>query len=183
MSNTPVNPSRRGFFTATILTHEGREQVKKQLTRRGLYPPGLLSIASAENCLECTGICADSCPQNIISLHSKEHQYYGQPYLDFSNNGCTFCNECNHACPAISHKLPGPDKAIIGKAHLDKDVCHAWNGIICMSCYSVCPDKLYKFDKRRKVSIDQSPCNGCGFCIRVCPASAISIISLNANQT
>ena len=130
MSNTPEDLSRRGFFTASILTREGREQVKAQLHRRGLIPPGLDSVAFTENCLECTGFCAASCPQKIIRLHAENHQLSGQPYLDFSNNGCTFCNECKHACPALKNKLSYPGQAIIGKAQLDKGTCHAWNGII-----------------------------------------------------
>lgn len=174
MSNSPVDQSRRGFFTGSLLTREGREQVQKQVTRLGIIPPGLAQTTSTENCANCSGFCANKCPQKIIKRHQANHQLKGQPYLDFSNNGCTFCNECNQACPEQTDNKSTP--AHLGKAQLNQQQCYAWIGIICMSCVSACPDQLIKFSKTRKPSILLDTCSGCGTCIKVCPATAINII-------
>ena len=173
MSNVSVDQSRRGFLTDSLLTREGRDQVQKQVQRLGLIPPGLGPTSSTENCANCSGFCAKKCPQKIIQLHPDNHQLKGQPYLEFSRNGCTFCNECYAACPEqIDHK---PNQFSLGKALLNQEKCYAWLGIICMSCISVCPEQLFKFDKSRKPSIKLDACTGCGSCIKVCPATAISI--------
>jgi len=100
-----------------------------------------------------------------------------QPWLDFEHNGCTFCAECAQACP---HHFNEPDARPVtelGKASIDHSQCYAWLDIICMSCISVCPLKLIKFDssRSRKPDILTHDCTGCGSCIQVCPASAINI--------
>ena len=173
MSDSPIDRSRRGFFTGSLLTREGRETVQKQVVRLGIYPPGLKPVSSMDNCTSCSGLCAKSCPQKIIKSHPNNHQLANQPYLDFSTNGCTFCNECNQACPEYSDQTPA--QASLGKALLNRQQCYAWLDIICMSCISVCPDQLIKFNSNRKPSIQLEPCSGCGSCIKVCPATAISI--------
>ena len=178
MSDSPINKSRRGFFTGSLLTREGRQKVAKQINRLGLVPPGLTIASTDENCSNCSGYCAQSCPQQIIRIHSEDHELNGQPYLDFSANGCTFCNECFTACPQTSgHQST---QTSLGKAHLNQQQCYAWLNIICMSCISVCPDQLIKFDKSSKPTIQLENCTGCGSCIKVCPATAINIIEQTA---
>lgn len=180
MSKETIDKSRRGFFTGALLTREGREkaqkQVQKQVKRSGLIPPGLRLSVSNENCRNCAGNCAKICPQKIIKLHPEEHGLEGQPYLNFAQDGCTFCSECNKACPSYTvdmlHSRPE-----LGKARLSQEKCYAWQNITCMSCLNSCPFELIKFNKKRKPSISLNSCNGCGSCIRNCPASAISISS------
>lgn len=176
MSNSPVDRSRRGFFTGSFFTREGREQVKKQLTRNGPVPPGLARSISADNCLNCEGNCAKICPQEIISLHAENHDLKNQPFLNFKFNNCTFCYDCNRACPVFTVDKEHT-KGELGKAELNTQSCYAWLDIICMSCMNVCPDKLIKFSKKRKPSIQLDSCTGCGACIRICPATAIRIVS------
>jgi len=174
MSNSPVDRSRRGFFTGSFFTREGREQVKKQVTRLGLIPPGLAQSVSAENCQNCEGNCAKVCPREVISFHPDNHELKKQPFLNFQHNGCTFCYDCNRACPSYV-KDKEHSKGNLGKARLEEMQCYAWLNIICMSCMNICPDKLIKFNKERKPSIKLKNCTGCGLCIRICPASAITI--------
>lgn len=175
MSSTRINQSRRGFFTGSLLTQEGREKVNRQVNRLGLFPPGLKPVSSTENCADCTAFCVHSCPQKIIKSHPESHYLKGQPFIDFRNNGCTFCYQCNEACPQL--KSGEPVEKSLGKADLNPQKCYAWTGVICMSCISVCSDHLIKFDKSRKPSIQLEACTGCGCCIKVCPATAISIIA------
>ncbi|MCP4074873.1 MAG: 4Fe-4S dicluster domain-containing protein [Gammaproteobacteria bacterium] len=169
-----IDKSRRGFFTGKLLTREGREEVKVQVKRLGLIPPGLRLSISASNCQNCAGNCEKICPQKIIKLHPESHDLAGQPYLDFNNNGCTFCSECNKACPNFTTD-PLHSRPDLGNAFLDQEKCYAWLNITCMSCMNSCPVDLIKFNKKRKPSISLKSCNGCGFCITNCPASAINI--------
>ena len=180
MSEETIDKSRRGFFTGSLLTREGREKVKnqeeKQFKRLGLIPPGFRKSASNDNCRNCAGNCAKICPQKIINLHPEGHGLEGQPYLDFDHNGCTFCGECNNACPSFIVD-PEHSRPALGKAVLDQSKCYAWLDITCMSCMNSCPVELIKFNKKRKPSISLKSCNGCGSCIPNCPATAISIVS------
>ena len=169
-----IDRSRRGFFTGSLLTREGKEKVKKQIHRLGLIPPGLQSIVSASHCQRCEAQCASACPENIIRLHGNEHELQGQPWLDFELGGCSYCGECNRACPNL--KTPESPLPPLGKANIDENKCYTWSGIVCMSCVSVCPDSLFKFEYG-KPSIALADCNGCGSCVKVCPASAISVIA------
>ncbi len=174
MSNSPENPSRRGFFTGSLLTRQGRDQVVKQVKRLGLSPPDLATISSASNCANCEAFCARSCPQEIIKIHPKSHKLMGQPYLDFSSNGCTFCQQCHSACPKT-----GKQEAVavsLGKARLNQQNCYAWLNIGCKSCINICPDHLISFDKKDNPTIQLQNCSGCGICIKVCPATAIQVI-------
>lgn len=175
MSRKSINQSRRGFFTGALLTQQGKERVKKKIQRSGLIPPGLQQTVSNDNCTNCPGYCKNNCPQNIIKRHPENHDLTGQPFLDFSIEGCTFCAECNDACPSLTHDNNHLLQQKIGKAELNHDSCYAWNGIICMSCINSCPHKLFNVDSRRKPSIAQESCTGCGFCITSCPATAINI--------
>lgn len=176
MTRQSIDQSRRGFFTGALLTREGKEQVKKKIQGSGLIPPGLEQTATYKNCNSCPGHCAKICPQKIIKRHPESHDLKGQPFLDFSIDGCTFCFECNEICPSLINDNNAPIRQL-GKAELSHDSCYAWNGIICMSCINTCPENLLKFDNSRKPSIEQDSCTGCGFCIKNCPPNAIEITS------
>lgn len=180
MSEPPINRSRRGFFTGSLLTREGRQQIDQAVKRLGLIPPDLKSVLLTDNCVNCNGNCSLICPQKIIKRHPNNHQIAGQPYLDFSENGCTFCHQCHTACPHTTDQEAMQNN--LGKAHINHQQCYAWLDIICMSCISICPAQLIKFNHSRKPSVQQDNCTGCGICIKVCPATAISIHSLTASQ-
>jgi ferredoxin-type protein NapF len=65
----------------------------------------------------------------------------------------------------------------IGKPLLDPSRCHAWNGVLWMSCIGRCDSKALRFDARRRVLLDSDSCNGCGACVAPCPAGALSLSS------
>jgi ferredoxin-type protein NapF len=173
-----IDKSRRGFFSGALLTSEGRNRVGKSIIPLGLAPPGLYNTISEENCSTCTGYCASSCPQKIIKLHPSSHECVGQPYLDFSASGCTFCMQCNEQCPIESDRLlqEADQCAQIGKARINNH-CLSLNDVICMSCLRACPDKLFKFDQYRHVSLLSQSCSGCGMCVKSCPVEAIEVRS------
>ncbi len=169
-----IDRSRRGFFTGSLLTREGKEKIKQQIKRLGLIPPGLHAAVEAELCRRCNAPCVNACPQDIIRLHSKSHALENQPWLDFEQGGCTFCAECNVACPHTFVDENSPKTTQLGKANISEDKCYTWSGIVCMSCVSVCPLELFKFEYG-KPSIQLDACTGCGSCVSICPASAISV--------
>lgn len=173
MSSQKINQSRRGFLTAKLFSREGRENIARKQHRSGLLPPGLEKAISSDSCSSCAGFCVQSCPREIIKLHPNDHDFRGQPYLDFSHNGCTFCMDCTGACPQINdaRKI-----ASLGKAILNQQQCYAWLNIVCMSCSNACEYELISFNENSKPSIAQEACTGCGFCIKSCPASAITIV-------
>lgn len=175
MSKQSIDPSRRGFLTGALLTREGKQKIKRKIQRLGLIPPGLNAAISSGHCQSCEGLCQNSCLQKIIKLHPSNHDLKGQPFLDFSDDGCTFCYDCNTACPEISNDVSANKQIKLGKAWIDQSQCYAWSGIICMSCKNVCPDNLIRFTLDRKVSIEHETCTGCGMCVRICPATAIKV--------
>lgn len=102
----------------------------------------------------------------------------GLPYLDFSANGCTFCQACVEACPIeieISN-TPPPD---IGKAEVNHDTCIAWHEIICQSCIGVCDFEAITSTYMRNPVVNNELCNGCGICVRHCPLDALTVVPVS----
>jgi ferredoxin-type protein NapF len=69
---------------------------------------------------------------------------------------------------------PGvPGKAIIGTA------CVAYNNVVCRSCGDACGETAIRFSPRVMGSalpeVIAERCTGCGECVAVCPASAITL--------
>ena len=177
MSSQKIDRSRRGFLSAALFSREGREQIREKRVRSGLIPPNLQQSISANRCLQCQGFCEKSCPQQIIKRHPQDHDLQGQPYLDFNDNGCTFCMDCNAACPGLAGQDLEPQQHRLGTASLSQQACYAWNNMICKSCINACADRLISFDANGKPGIKRDDCNGCGFCLKTCPAGAIEIVT------
>jgi len=169
-----IDRSRRGFFTGSLLTREGKQKIKQQIKPRGIIPPGLSAAVDAGLCQHCAAECVTACPQHIIKQHPKDHALSAQPWLDFEQGGCTFCGECNIACPHTFVDDSSSKPTQLGKARISENQCYTWSGIVCMSCVSVCPLDLIKFE-HAKPTIQLDACTGCGSCVAICPASAISI--------
>jgi ferredoxin-type protein NapF len=66
-----------------------------------------------------------------------------------------------------------PGKAAIGTA------CVAYNNVVCRSCGDACGDAAIRFSPRvmgaALPEVIAERCTGCGECVSVCPASAISV--------
>lgn len=75
---------------------------------------------------------------------------------------------------------PAPRKpvAVIG------DRCLARRGIVCQSCGDACEPRAIRFTpKLAGVAVpvlDSEACTGCGECMQVCPAAAISLSAIRA---
>lgn len=124
--------------------------------------------AFLSDCKECDGVCATVCETNIIMIMDDK-----TPKLDFSNNGCTYCDECANACPNEVLNLEFK-KNIDTKITIDILKCLSWNQTMCFSCKDPCLDDAIDFLAMFRPEINDK-CTSCGFCIKVCPTDAIKI--------
>jgi ferredoxin-type protein NapF len=165
---------RRGLLTGSYLTREGREHIERRQQVLGPKPPWHQAVAEA--CTSCDQQCAAACPQAIVRIHPDDHRYAGQPWLQFSTTGCTFCGDCAEACPAIESYER--ESASIGELQLNNASCLSWNNVFCMSCIGKCDARALRMDERRRPVLQYSMCTGCGMCIHVCPVDALHFQSI-----
>jgi ferredoxin-type protein NapF len=116
-----------------------------------------------------------ACGPAIIRLHPDDHERAGIPYLDFSTTGCTYCAACAEACP-MDIEVSTADRPQLGKAQLNRDVCIAWDEVICRMCSDRCDYDAISTVHQRRAQVDNAICNGCGMCVAVCPVNALSIV-------
>jgi ferredoxin-type protein NapF len=134
-----------------------------------LYPPYFEKKEDFLKCIECkTKDCIKVCEENIIVLNNDI------PTLNFTNSGCTFCDECAKACKLDVLTIENK-KNINAEMIINPQKCLAWNNTICFSCQDICDQSAIIYKGMFNPIIDLEKCNGCGFCISVCPADAIEI--------
>ncbi len=122
-----------------------------------------------ENCVECDAMCVDACYEEIIKIGEDK-----TPFIDFSVSGCTYCDDCADACEPdvlqIEHK-----KNISQEIEIDMLKCVSWHQVMCFSCKDPCLDNAIEFLGMFRPKIDLDKCTSCGFCIKYCPAEAITL--------
>ena len=165
---------RREFLTGRFLVPEEKEREKTAAQCLGPPPPAVpLRRDSSNPCRECAAPCLASCEPQIIKRHPPDHVLAGMAYLSFENSGCTFCGDCIEVCPLEVPIPTGPGK--LGELYLSTDRCVTWDGVICRSCEWACTYEAIKMDSRGRPRIDSKACTGCGFCIGVCPTTALEV--------
>lgn len=142
---------------------------KNEKTENCIYPPYFNNQNDFKShCIKCEGICESVCETQIIKI--KENKI---PYLDFSNSGCTYCDECAKVCPYDV-------LSIENKQHINVSItidilkCLSWNQTMCFSCKDPCLDDAIEFIGLFRPEINQN-CTSCGFCLNSCPTNAIQI--------
>jgi len=154
---------RRGFFGAL-----GAKTVDRGIVVRPPYARE--STLFGTECPQCSGMCGTVCEEEIIKF-GKDNI----PYLDFSQNGCTYCDECLKACePGV---LSDPEAKIQASIRINAAKCMSWHDVMCFSCKEPCLDDAIVFKGLFKPEIDQGLCTACGFCISRCPSDAIEIVA------
>jgi len=115
--------------------------------------------------------CVASCDEKIIVILDD-----GTPTLDFSKNGCTFCDECANVCEADVLSLENSEttEKLNAMFRINIEGCVAHHGVICNSCKEPCIDDAILFNGMFNPIIDEDRCTGCGFCMARCPTQAIS---------
>jgi len=173
--------NRREFFKSfpflpSLINEEKNEDNKSQEVeaenneeKYQLIRPPYSENGDFSLCRDCDGACINVCEENILKRFKD-----GSPYVVFNLNGCTFCEKCVEACQFGVLSKDKPEK-IYMDISINTDRCMAWNGIMCFSCKDPCLENAIKFEGIFRPKIDLSLCNGCGFCVNVCPSRAIEI--------
>ncbi len=159
---------------AQSIDRSRRALLRGRLRDRGAPPrrPPWAVEGFEDACTRC-GACADACPQGIIINGDG-----GFPEVDFTHGQgeCTFCAACVEACPEpafdVERDPPWDVTARIGEA------CLARSGIHCQSCGEVCGYDAISFTLAVGLPpqpvVEPEACTGCGACVAVCPADAIT---------
>lgn len=123
--------------------------------------------------------CVTSCDEKIIFISDD-----GTPILDFSKNGCTFCDECANICEKDILSLENIDTSekLNAMFKISLDSCVAHHGVICYSCKEPCIDDAILFNGMFNPIIDEDKCTGCGFCMPRCPVKAIDYVVLELKE-
>ena len=155
---------RRELFSSLASSIKGDKQQEKILR-----PPyfGDESLFLKE-CSKCDAKCATVCEEDIIKIADDK-----TPYIVFSTNGCTYCDECAIACEFGVLNLE--DKKLLNATvTINKQKCLSWNHTMCFSCKDPCLDNAIDFAAMFMPEINNK-CTACGFCISRCPTDAIDI--------
>lgn len=126
-----------------------------------------------EICTNC-GECISQCPTHIIKQARASY-----PVVDFTSGECTFCNICVETCKPHALLKSAQKKPWSIKASINQDVCVAYKGVECRSCYDPCEARAIMMPPRLGgisipiISTDN--CTGCGACFSVCPVQAVSM--------
>ena len=165
--------SRREFFRSLAQPLGAAQETEASpASLLSLRPPyGQDESLFQSECVTCEShACVTSCEEQIIVLDET-----GIPTLDFSKNGCTWCEACAEACEAdvLSLERSEAREWINAMFRIDTEACIAHHHVICFSCKEPCMEDAILFNGMFNPVIDEERCNGCGFCLGRCPTQAI----------
>lgn len=126
-----------------------------------------------DQCTRCNK-CIESCDTQIITKSDG-----GFPAVDFFRGECTYCYHCAAACPeSLFHPQSMQPWNIVAQI---SEGCLAQQKIECRSCGDMCEPQAIGFTLQvggvAQPAIEHDACTGCGACISVCPASAITMVT------
>ena len=154
------------------LAEERKEERKEEVEKINLIRPPYSQGADFSLCKECDGKCASVCEEGIIKIFKD-----GSPYIAFNGKGCNFCGDCAEACEYGVLDINKPAR-IEMTIEINTEKCIAWHNVMCFSCKEPCLENAIKFEGLFRPTIDSSLCNGCGYCVSVCPSGAIDYYPL-----
>ncbi len=153
---------RRELFSSLAFVRKKQENIE-------VRPPYYKDKDIFDNCKDCDGKCSKVCEEHIIIIKDD-----GSPILDFKEGGCTYCDKCALVCEYDILKLEFK-KLINVKFEIDMLKCLSWQKTMCFSCKEICLDDAVNYLGLFRAEIDYKKCTNCGFCLKVCPVSAIEV--------
>ena len=137
-----------------------------------IRPPG--SVGEDEFLARCIRCDRSVCHLNVISVagFSDGLIHVRTPFLDFHLGHCDFCQDCARVCPTHAIEMFDPKTVKVGVAELTER-CIALRTGACRLCYDECEYKAITLDARNRPVIHADKCNGCGLCVKVCPANVL----------
>ena len=163
---------RRELFSSLTSSFLKQDDLKEESESKILRPPYYKDESDfLKNCINCDGKCSNFCEEQIIKIAEDK-----TPYLDFTNSGCTYCDECAISCDEYDVLSIENKKQIDAKISINIVKCLSWNQTMCFSCKDPCLDNAIEFLGMFRPEILSDNCTSCGFCIKACPTNAIEII-------
>jgi ferredoxin-type protein NapG len=147
-----------------------------------LRPPGAANEpAFLEKCTRCTD-CLEACPyESIRRLAPEWGEAAGTPAIIAHESPCYLCKDlpCIAACTTEALKPLARQDVRIGTAMIEIRRCYQAMGQPCDYCVLRCPLKgeAISWDNRGLPRINAARCTGCGVCVYLCPAEAITASS------
>lgn len=158
---------RRELFSSLAKPFKGSSKSKEKVIRPPYFKDENIFFT---NCVTCdTKDCITACKENIITLCEDN-----TVKIDFSNSGCTYCDDCAASCQNGVLNLEDKNQ-ISAKMQIDVLTCLSWNSTMCFSCKDPCLDNAIDFLAMFRPEIN-SNCTSCGFCVKVCPTGAIKVV-------
>lgn len=123
-------------------------------------------------CTRCSE-CVRACPRAVLHIGDG-----GYPQIRFTERGCSLCGDCVRAClPQALRRVEGA-APWTSSARIGAD-CLARRRVECRVCGEACGVGAIRFRPSRggvsQPESDAARCTGCGDCVAVCPAGAVSI--------
>jgi len=171
-----INSSRRDFLIYAggscaamfVLGATGKTLKRAALLRP---PGGQDEVDFISRCIKCDR-CRSVCPASVIGLANLSDSVLDArtPIMKFHIGYCDFCNKCVEVCPTHALKPFNIKTVKIGLAEVKKEICIAWDTAGCTICREECPYDAIMLDDLRRPIVVPEKCNGCGKCVKACPA-------------
>lgn len=148
-----------------------------------LRPPGSLPEDEfMARCIRCER-CISVCPTDVLAPLTVEQGVLAvrTPFVSFAADSCTFCDECRKVCPTAAIGTVDPYQPALGRigvAVVEPDRCVAFDQAgTCGVCVDACSYEALSFDEGRRPVVEAEKCNGCGECVKICPANVLTSFS------
>jgi ferredoxin-type protein NapG len=151
---------------------------------RWIRPPGARPETEfLSSCVRC-GQCIEACPIGTLHLTPIDASgAAGTPHVIPEVTPCNLCRgldelKCITACPTRALEPVADTRDIrMGTAVILKEICLAFNQVICRSCWHACPypNEAIYFDEMLRPVVNEEVCIGCGLCTLACPTERTSI--------
>ena len=101
-------------------------------------------------------------------------------FISCDTDKCIGCDVCEYACSAEKEKTFNPTKSRIRALRLSPllNVALTCRGCLDAPCVVSCPkDALSQSKENHVINVDESKCDGCGWCIQACQYGAVALHS------